>query len=53
MLVEIAWHYRHDARTPRSSPGDTAQLPKAVTEIAWTAQQLRLTAKYKRWLRAG
>jgi transposase len=49
MLVEIAWHYLH---TPRVSPIIAKRqddLPKAVTDIAWSAQ-LRLCAKFKRLL---
>lgn len=47
MLVEVAWHYRHDARVSPVIARRHDQLPKAVTDIAWKAQ-LRLTAKYKR-----
>ena len=47
MLVEVAWHYRHDARVSPVIAKRHDQLPKAVTDIAWSAQ-LRLTAKYKR-----
>ena len=47
MLVEVAWHYRHDARVSPVIARRHDQLPKAVTDIAWQAQ-LRLTAKYKR-----
>ena len=47
MLVEVAWHYRHDARVSAVIAKRHDQLPKAVTDIAWAAQ-LRLTAKYKR-----
>jgi transposase len=47
MLVEVAWHYRHDARVSPIIARRHDQLPKAITDIAWAAQ-LRLTAKYKR-----
>ena len=47
MLVEVAWHYRHDARVSPVIARRHDQLPKTVTDIAWAAQ-LRLTAKYKR-----
>jgi len=47
MLVEIAWHYRHDARVSPVIARRQEDLPKAITDIAWKAQ-LRLTAKYKR-----
>lgn len=47
MLVEVAWHYRHDARVSPIIARRHDQLPKAVTDIAWKAQ-LRLSAKYKR-----
>jgi len=47
MLVEVAWHYRHDARVSPIIARRHDELPKAITDIAWTAQ-LRLTAKYKR-----
>ena len=47
MLVEIAWHYRHDARVSPIIARRHDEMPKAITDIAWNAQ-LRLTAKYKR-----
>ncbi len=47
MLVEVAWHYRHDARVSPVIAKRHDQMPKAVTDIAWAAK-LRLTAKYKR-----
>ena len=47
MLVEIAWHYRHDARVSPVIARRQDDLPKDITDIAWKAQ-LRLTAKYKR-----
>jgi transposase len=47
MLVEVAWHYRHDARVSPVIAKRHEQMPKPITDIAWKAQ-LRLTAKYKR-----
>ncbi len=47
MLVEVAWHYRLDARVSPIIAARQDGLPKAVTDIAWKAQ-LRLTAKFKR-----
>jgi transposase len=47
MLVEIAWHYQHDARVSPIIAKRQDGLPTAVTDIAWKAQ-LRLCAKYKR-----
>lgn len=49
MLVEIAWHYQHSARVSPIIATRQAQLPKAVTDIAWAAQ-LRLHAKFRRLL---
>ena len=46
-LVEVAWHYQHAARLTPIIARRQAQLPKAVTDIAWAAQ-LRLHAKFKR-----
>jgi len=47
MLVEIAWHYQHPARITPIIARRQAELPKAVTDIAWAAQ-LRLSAKFRR-----
>jgi transposase len=47
MLVEIAWHYQQGARVSASIATRQADLPAAVTAIAWAAQ-LRLSAKFKR-----
>jgi transposase len=47
MLVEIAWHYQHDARVSPIIAKRQDGLPTTVTDIAWKAQ-LRLCAKYKR-----
>jgi transposase len=47
MLVEIAWHYQHAARVSPIIAARQADLPKAITDIAWAAQ-LRLHAKFKR-----
>ena len=49
MLVEVAWHYQHNARVTPIIARRQDQLPKAITDIAWTAQ-LRLHAKFKRLL---
>ena len=47
ILVEIAHHYRHAARVSPTIAKRHAQLPKAVTDIAWAAQ-LRLCGRFKR-----
>ena len=47
MLVEVAWHYQHDARVSPIIANRQDGLPTTVTDIAWKAQ-LRLSAKYKR-----
>jgi transposase len=47
ILVEIAHHYRHPARVSPIIAKRHAQLPKAVTDIAWAAQ-LRLCGRFKR-----
>ena len=49
MLVEVAWHYQHNARVTPIIARRQDQLPKAITDIAWAAQ-LRLHAKFKRLL---
>ena len=49
MLVEVAWHYQHPARVTPIIATRQADLPRAVTDIAWKAQ-LRLHAKFKRLL---
>jgi transposase len=46
MLVEVAWHYQHDARVSPIIAKRQSGLPTPVTDIAWKAQ-LRLCAKYK------
>jgi transposase len=47
ILVEIAHHYRYPARVSPIIARRQAQLPKAVTDIAWAAQT-RLCARYRR-----
>jgi len=47
MLVEVAWHYRYDARVSPVIAVRQDGLPTAVTDIAWKAQ-LRLSNKFKR-----
>lgn len=49
MLVEVAWHYQHNARVSPIIAVRQDGLPQAVTDIAWKAQ-LRLAAKFKRLL---
>lgn len=49
MLVEIAWQYLHGPRVSPIIARRHAQLPAAITDIAWAAQ-LRLNAKFKRLL---
>ena len=51
-LVEGAWSYRHPARVSETIRCRLDALPKAVREIAWTAQ-VRLCARYRRLLAAG
>ena len=46
-LVEIAHQYRFPARVSRVIARRQADVPKAVTDIAWHAQ-LRLCARYRR-----
>ena len=46
-LVEMAHQYRYPARVSRLIARRQADLPKAVTDIAWRAQ-LRLCARYRR-----
>jgi len=50
MLVEVAHLYRHPPRASAVIARRQADLPKAVTDIAWAAQ-LRLCARF-RWLLA-
>ena len=47
MLVEVAHLYRYPARVSADMAKRQSDLPKAVTDIAWTAQ-LRLCARFKR-----
>ena len=47
MLVEVAHLYRYPARVSADIAKRQSGLPKAVTDIAWTAQ-LRLCARFKR-----
>ncbi|GAA0761606.1 hypothetical protein GCM10009107_45210 [Ideonella azotifigens] len=47
MLVEVAWHYQHEARVSPVIAKRQDGLPTTVTDIAWKAQ-LRLTSKFKR-----
>ena len=47
MLVEVAHLYRHPARVSAVIAKRQAELPKAVTDIAWAAQ-LRLCARFRR-----
>ena len=47
MLVEVAHQYRYPARVSAVIARRQSELPKAVTDIAWTAQ-LRLCARFKR-----
>jgi transposase len=47
MLVEVAWHYQHDARVSPIIAKRQQDLSKAITDLAWKAQ-LRLTDKFKR-----
>jgi transposase len=47
ILVEIAHHYRYPARVSPIIARRQADLPKAVTDIAWAAQT-RLCARFRR-----
>ena len=47
MLVEIAHLYRHPARVSPVIARRQAELPKAVTDIAWAAQT-RLCSRFRR-----
>ena len=47
MLVEVAHLYRYPARVSADMAKRQSDLPKAVTDIAWTAQ-LRLCARFRR-----
>ena len=47
MLVEVAHLYRYPARVSAVIAKRQSELPKTVTDIAWTAQ-LRLCARFKR-----
>jgi transposase len=47
MLVEVAHHYRNPARVSPIIARRQAELPKAITDIAWGAQ-LRLCERYRR-----
>jgi transposase len=47
MLVEVAHLYRYPARVSPVIARRQAQLPKAVTDIAWTAQT-RLCSRFRR-----
>jgi transposase len=47
MLVEVAHLYRYPARVSADIARRQSELPKAVTDIAWSAQ-LRLCARFKR-----
>jgi transposase len=47
MLVEVAHQYRFPARVSADIAKRQSELPKAVTDIAWSAQ-LRLCARFKR-----
>ncbi|MDN8618962.1 IS110 family transposase [Variovorax ginsengisoli] len=47
MLVEVAHQYRYPARVSALIARRQSELPKAVTDIAWTAQ-LRLCARFRR-----
>lgn len=47
MLVEVAHHYQHPARVSPIIAKRQADLPKAITDIAWAAQS-RLCARFRR-----
>jgi transposase len=52
LLAEAAWAYQGIPRIGRKHHDRQAALPKAVRDIAWTAQ-LRLTARFHRLVKSG
>jgi transposase len=52
ILVEAAWSYRHPPRVSRDKQTKVAAAPRAVREIAWTAQ-MRLCGRFRSLTRKG
>ncbi len=52
VLVEAAWHYRHQPRVGAALKKRQEGLPEAVKAISWKAQQ-RLNRKYRRLVGRG
>src|SRR5712671_640714 len=52
ILVEAAWSYRHPPRVSREKQIKVAAAPRAVREIAWTAQ-MRLCGRFRSLTRKG
>jgi transposase len=52
VLVEASWSYRHPPRVGREKQAKVDAAPKAVREIAWTAQT-RLSGRFKALGRKG
>lgn len=47
VLVQAAWHYRHAPKVTRALERRQDGQPRAVTDVAWRAQQ-RLHARYRK-----
>ena len=47
VLVQAAWHYRHAPKLTRALAKRQDGQPKAVTEVAWAAQE-RLHTRYRK-----
>ena len=52
LLVEAAWHYRHQPRRSRAIAFRNEKLPKEIQDIGWKAQE-RLHRKYMKLLMSG
>jgi transposase len=52
MLIEAAWSYRFPARISREMLLRQEQLPKAIRDIVWKAQE-RLCRRYRKLAQAG
>lgn len=52
MLIEAAWSYRFPARISREQLRRQEDLPRAIRDTAWKAQE-RLSGRYRRLSRAG
>lgn len=52
MLIEAAWSYRFPAKISRDQLIRQEQLPKAIRDTAWKAQE-RLCSRYRKLTKAG